>query len=165
MLKKREKEVFIRLLENARMPDKHIAKLLNTTQPTITRIRQKLEKTGYIKNYKPVIDFQKLGISLIVLTLFRITEFSKTDEIKKKVLPTLVKMPEVFLVAQGEGMGKTSVIGTIHKDFPSFEDWIINLRKKYGKYTEDIEHFIFSTTRVYKEFCLEDAVIDHLRRN
>lgn len=164
MLKKREKEVFIHLLKDGRMPDKHIAKILNITQPTVTRIRQKLEKSGYIKGYKPVVDLQKLGIGLVALTLFRISDFSKTEEIKKKVLPDLKSMPEVFLIAQGEGMGKTSLIGTIHKDFPAFEEWMIDLRKKYGKYTEDIEHFIFSTNRIYKEFSTEGAIIDLLKR-
>jgi Lrp/AsnC family leucine-responsive transcriptional regulator len=164
VLKKREKEIFTQLLTNARMPDKHIAKLLNTTQPTVTRIRQKLERAGYIKGYKPVVDIQKLGIGLVALTLFRIADFSKTEEIKKKVLPNLRKMPEVVLVAEGEGMGKTSLIVSMHKDFPEFEEWMINLRKKYGKYVEDEEQFFFSTNKIYKELAIEEAVISLLKR-
>jgi DNA-binding Lrp family transcriptional regulator len=165
VLKKREKSVFIQLLSDARMPDKHIAKLLGTTQPTVTRIRQKLEKLGYIKSYKPIVDLEKLNIGLVVLTLFRIADFSKTGEIKKVVIPDLKKMPEVILVAEGEGMGKTSLIISIHKDFPEFEGWMLNLRKKYGKYVEGEEHFFFSTNRIYKELSLEEAVIDFLRRS
>jgi len=162
VLKKREKEVFVHLLENARMPDKHIAKLLNTTQPTVTRIRQKLEKAGYIKGYKPIVDLQKLGIGLVALTLFRIADFSKTEEIKKNVVPDLKKMPEVILVAEGEGMGKTSLIVSMHKDFPDFEEWMIALRKKYGKYVEEAEQYFFSTSRTYKELSIEQAIIDFL---
>jgi DNA-binding Lrp family transcriptional regulator len=164
VLKKREKEIFAYLLANARMPDKHIAKLLNTTQPTVTRIRQKLEKEGYIKGYKPIVDLQKLGIGLVALTLFRISDFSKTEEIKKNVVPDLKKMPEVILVAEGEGMGKTSLIVTMHKDFPDFEEWMIALRKKYGKYVEEEEQFFFSTSRIYKELSIEQAIIDFLKR-
>jgi DNA-binding Lrp family transcriptional regulator len=146
------------------MPDKHIAKLLNTTQPTVTRIRQRLEKVGYIKGYKPIVDLQKLGIGLIALTLFRIADFSKTEEIKKRVIPDLRKMPEVILVAEGEGMGKTSLIITMHKDFPEFEEWMIELRKKYGKYVEEEDQFFFSTNRIYKELSIEGAIIDFLKR-
>ena len=164
MLKKREKEVLAYLLANARMPDKHIAKLLRTTQPTVTRIRQKLEKTGYIKGYKPIIDLQKMGIGLIALTLFRISDFSKTEEIKKNVVPDLRRMPEVILVAEGEGMGKTSLIVSMHKDFPEFEEWMIALRKKYGKYVEEEEQFFFSTSRIYKELSIEEAVINLLKK-
>lgn len=165
MLKKREKEVFVQLLADARMPDKHIAKLLATTQPTVTRIRQKLEKTGYIKGYRPIIDLQKLGIGILALTLFRIADFSKTEEIKKNVIPDLRRMPEVILVAEGEGMGKTSVIVSMHKDFPDFEEWMIALRKKYGKYMEEEEQFFFSTSRIYKELSIEGAIIDFLKRS
>jgi DNA-binding Lrp family transcriptional regulator len=164
VLKKREKEIFAQLLTNGRMPDKHIAKLLNTTQPTVTRIRQKLEKSGFIKGYKPVVDLQKLGIGIMALTLFRIADFSKTDEIKKNVIPNLKKMPEVILVAEGEGMGKTSLIISMHKDFPDFEEWMINLRKKYGKYVEDEEQFFFSTSKIYKELSIEEAIISFLKR-
>ncbi|MEM7826043.1 MAG: Lrp/AsnC family transcriptional regulator [Candidatus Aenigmatarchaeota archaeon] len=162
MLKKREKEVLIQLLMNARMPDKHIAKILGTTQPTVTRIRQKLEKAGYIKNYKPVVSFQKFGVGIIVLTLFRI-DFSKIDEIKKEVLPELKKMPQIILVAAGEGMGKTSLIVSVHKDFKEFEEMMIEMRKKWEKYIQDVEHFIFSVDKIYKEFSVEDAIIALLK--
>jgi len=162
VLKKREKEVLIQLLMNARMPDKHIAKILGTTQPTVTRIRQKLEKAGYIKNYKPVVSFQKFGVGIIVLTLFRI-DFSKIDEIKKEVLPELKKMPQIILVAAGEGMGKTSLIVSVHKDFKEFEEMMIEMRKKWEKYIQDVEHFIFSVDKIYKEFSVEDAIIALLK--
>lgn len=165
MLKRREKEVFIHLLSNARMPDKHIAKLLGTTQPTVTRIRQKLEKAKYIKYYRPIVDLQKLGIGLIAITLFRIADFSKTEEIKKNVIPDLKRMPEVILVAEGEGMMKTSIIISMHKDFPDFEEWMIALRKKHGKYVTGEEQFFFSTSRIYKELSMEEAIIDILRRS
>lgn len=163
MLKKREREVFIHLLENARMPDKHIAKLLNTTQPTVTRIRQKLERSGYIKGYRPVVDLQKSGAGIIATTLFRISDFSKTEEIKKSVIPNLKTMPEVFCVAEGEGMGKTSMIITVHPNFHEFEEWMIMVRKKYGKYMSDIEQFLFSTNRIYKGPSVEEGIIKILK--
>ncbi|MEM5853090.1 MAG: winged helix-turn-helix transcriptional regulator [Candidatus Aenigmatarchaeota archaeon] len=163
MLKKREKQVFMNLIKNARMPDKHIAKILGITQPTVTRIRQKLEKSGYIKGYKPLVDFQKLGLSLIVLTLFNITDLSRIDQVKKKIIPNLKKMPEIFLIAEGEGMGKTCLIMSAHKDFQDFEEWVVDLKKKNGKYMEDVEHFLFSTNNIHKEFSIENAVIEFLK--
>jgi DNA-binding Lrp family transcriptional regulator len=164
VLRRREKDVFVHLLANARMPDKHIAKILGITQPTVTRIRQKLEKNGYINGYRPVVDFQKMGIGIIVITLFRISDFSKTEEIKRKVVPELRKTPEIVLVAEGEGMGKTSVIISVHKDFREFEELAIDIRQKYGKYMDDIEQFIFSTNRIYKNLSVEEAIINFLKR-
>lgn len=163
VLKKREREVLIHLLANGRMPDKHIAKVLGTTQPTVTRIRQKLERTGYIKGYRPVIDFEKLGIGLVAITLFRISDFSKTEEIKKNVVPELRKIPGIVLVAEGEGLGKTSIIMSIHKDFREFEELMIDTRQKFGKYMEEIEQFIFSTNRIVKDLSIEEAIINLLK--
>ena len=163
MLKKREKEVFINLLANARMPDKHIAKLLETTQPTVTRVRQKLERNGYIKGYRPVVDLQKVGMNFVGITLFRISDFSKTEEIKRIVVPELRKMPEIVLVAEGEGMGKTSLIVSLHKDFREFEEMMILIRKRFGKHMENIEQFIFSTNRIYKDLSVEGAIINFLK--
>ncbi len=42
MLKKKERDVLLKLIKNGRKTDKQIAKEIDTTQPTVTRIRQKL---------------------------------------------------------------------------------------------------------------------------
>ena len=57
------------LLKNSKQSDRELAKTLNVSQPTISRARHKLEKSGMIKDYTIVPDFKKMGFGLLVITL------------------------------------------------------------------------------------------------
>ena len=51
------------LAKNAKKSDRDIAKKLNISQPTVTRMRKKLEDNRYILEYTAVLDFKKLGLN------------------------------------------------------------------------------------------------------
>jgi DNA-binding Lrp family transcriptional regulator len=55
-MKRRELEVFFELIKNSKKSDRDIAKKLNISQPTVTRVRKKLERT-VIKAYTLVPSF------------------------------------------------------------------------------------------------------------
>ncbi len=163
-LKKREQQVLFELLKDGRMPDKHIAQKIKTTQPTVTRIRQKLERVGYIKSYSCITDFKKVGISMLVVTMFKWADYSiekEQDEAKKHIM----HMPELLSLSRGEGMrGKTNIIISAHKNFKAYEDFVRTLRKKWGNYVKDIESFISSTDGITKVFDPSECIIDALSK-
>jgi len=49
------------LLKDCKKSDRCVAKEADVSQPTVTRTRQYLEKTGIIKNYFAIPDLTKLG--------------------------------------------------------------------------------------------------------
>ncbi len=164
-MKKRETQVFFELLKDGRMPDKHIAQKIRTTQPTVTRIRQKLEREGYIKKYGAIVDFKKVGISMLVVTMFKWADYTiekKQDEARKDIL----HMPELLSLCRGEGMrGKTNIIISAHKNFKSYEDFVRALRKRWGNYVTDIESFISSVDGITKIFDPSECIIDILSKH
>lgn len=152
MLRKREKHVLFELLENGRIPDKHVAKKLNTTQPTVTRIRQKLEREGYIKRYAAVPCLNKVGLDLVVFTLFQWMDYSKEDE-RKKAAEEVKNKPQTIYIGNGEGLsGKTEIIVSAHKSFNDYSKYIKELRKHWGKYVEHIDQFITPVDENYVGF-------------
>jgi len=165
MLKKREKKVLIEILKDGRKPDKHIAQILNTSQPTVTRIRQRLEKKGIITSYRPYIDLKKIGLNVMAITVFKITDFTIWEKLKKTVLARILQMPEIINVALGEGLGgKTGILISLHKNFDDYQTMVLELRRKYGKYVTDIDQFVMSTDRIYKTFSTHEAVIGELKK-
>jgi hypothetical protein len=50
------------LIKNSHRSDRELAKALNVSQPTISRLSQKLRKEGIIKEYTIVPDFTKTWI-------------------------------------------------------------------------------------------------------
>jgi Lrp/AsnC family leucine-responsive transcriptional regulator len=60
-LREIELRVLSELIKNSRISDRELGKKLRMSQPTVSRIRNKLENEGYIKEYTLIPDFQKLG--------------------------------------------------------------------------------------------------------
>ncbi|MFH1105811.1 MAG: Lrp/AsnC family transcriptional regulator, partial [Candidatus Aenigmatarchaeota archaeon] len=150
MLRERERKVLIELLKDGRKPDKHIANDLRMTQPTVTRIRQKLEKTGMIRSYRPVVSEKKLGFTITVLTFFIWHDSSETKEIKE-CIDYIVRHPHVTYFAEGEGLrGKNAVILSLHIDFADYENFMHELREKFGKHIYGFEQFVHSMDAIAK---------------
>ena len=55
------------LLKNSKRSDRELAKVLGVSQPTITRIRHKLEQEGVIRDYTIIPDFKKLGFEIMAI--------------------------------------------------------------------------------------------------
>src|SRR3989338_7339893 len=106
-MRDKEKQVLFELLRNGRKPDKHIAQALGLSQPTVTRIRQKLERDRLIKGYKAGVDEKAIGFSISVITFFDWRDHSEKDQIEEAT-QHISKLPDVVYFARGEGLrGKT----------------------------------------------------------
>jgi len=160
MLKNREKLVFAELLVNGRKPDKHIAHDRKISQPTVTRIRQKLENEGYIEEYYAKPSFQKMDLNIFVVTTFTWNDYSK-KEVVAQAIKDIVSNPKVMFLARGNGFsGKTGIIFSLHKDLSSYEDFLVALKAKWGRYMDEVDQFISSSSNIFKSFKYHHAVLE-----
>jgi len=70
-VKKVERRILSELMKNSRRSDRELAKVIGSSQPTVTRARNRLEKEGYIQEYTIMPDFLKLGYEILAVTLFK----------------------------------------------------------------------------------------------
>jgi DNA-binding Lrp family transcriptional regulator len=161
-LTKREKQVLIELLKNCKITDQEIARKLKTSRPTIYKIRKRLEDEKIIKNYFPVLDFQKIGLSLQAIILYRWKDYSKTNELEKTI-KFINSLPEVVLFIKGEGIGsKTDLIISLHKDLKEYETFIRKLKYEWKDNVEDVEVFLSSIDAISKGYDLSSVAISIL---
>jgi len=117
IMRKREIQVLIELLKNCKISDRQLAQKLKTSQSTITRTRKRLEKKT-IKKYTALPDFSNLNINLISVT------FGNCNRSKKDILECLEtvsnRYPRIIYAGEGEGMGKTCMLISLHKDFSDY---------------------------------------------
>ncbi len=77
---------------NARITIVEIGKRIGLSAPAVAERIKKLEEEGYIKGYRTVIDYDKLGLSVcLYLYNYKATKISHGDMIKM-----VDKMPEVM---------------------------------------------------------------------
>jgi Lrp/AsnC family leucine-responsive transcriptional regulator len=76
---------------NARITIVEIGKRIGLSAPAVAERIKRLEEEGYIKGYRTVVDYDKLGLSVPVLIHYKATKISHSDMIKM-----VDKMPEVM---------------------------------------------------------------------
>jgi len=148
MKKDKMMKVLYELLKNSKKSDRDLAKTLNSSQPTVTRIRKKLERMGYITEYTVVPNLVKIGFELVAFTFMNILRRDeKTGETNKKLAGKahkwIAENPKILFGAGGEGMrGKNCMMVTIHKDFTDYSQFISDFRTRWSKNIKDIDSFI-----------------------
>src|SRR3989337_4425751 len=109
VLKDVERKMLAELVKNSRRSDRELAKAIGTSQPTATRVRTKLEKEGYIREYTAIPDFGRIGYTILALNFLKLDlKLSQAElrEFKKTHYEAIAKSPvPVFLIKSGMGLG------------------------------------------------------------
>ncbi len=112
------------LLKNSRRSDRELARAIKSSQPTVTRLRTKLEKAGYFQEYTTVPNFIKIGYHLFALTFVsvkRTVDFSDIEKIRNLFSGKTKRTPNnIIVIEKGIGLGCDIVIGSFHRDYASY---------------------------------------------
>jgi len=154
-MKKRENEILIYLLKNSKLSDREIAKKLKTSQSTITRTRHKLEKK-FINSYTIVPDLANLDIRLIAFTFANCTK--PTPELMKTINEFLEKQSNIIFAGHGEGMKKTGIFISFHKNFTDYTEYCRKIRLICKGFAETVESFIVPTDKLLRTLNMSKAV-------
>lgn len=95
-LTRNEKQTLKFLIENGRTSDADIARKLGITAQAVGKIRKNLETEGLIKGYSVVMDYEKLGINVIAIALFKFTSVSRKTILTERDIEERVKGPHII---------------------------------------------------------------------
>jgi len=136
------------LMKNSRRSDRDLAKAIGVSQPTVTRIRSKLEKEGYISEYTMIPDFTKLGYQILALTFVKLRKGLDSEEVEKarKIARESLKTNRYGLIRleRGIGLGYDGVIISYHKCYACYLELVNQLKKFTFLDLSKIESFIIS---------------------
>ncbi len=153
----KEEEVLIELLRNAKISDKELAKKLGTSQPTITRIRNKLQEKHFFSTYTVLPSLTNLGLNLMTMTFLGISNFKE----KEKVAKWIRENPHVAFSAEGEGLRQQNIsIISLHPSFEHYEEFLNHLRRDLENSVGNISSFLIANKNTIKDFSL-DTPIEH----
>jgi len=142
-MKNTEIELLAELLKNSKKSDRELGRILGVSQPTISRTRNKLEKTGTIQEYTVVPDITKLGFELMAITTGRYT-VPRTKEIMEKATAYMKKKPNILFSSRCQGMGKDAIIISLHENFTDYENFMANLKTDWAATVGEQESMLIS---------------------
>ena len=134
-------KVLLELLRDSKRSDWETAKVLGVSQPTVTRMRQRLVKEGVIKEFTVIPDLVKMGYEIMAISFFKSKRTKETEERATKV--TMAR-PNIIFASDGEGMGKNGVIISLHKNYTDFSKFLSDLRVEGGDDLRDYDAMLIS---------------------
>lgn len=142
------------LLKNSKRSDREIAREFGTSQPTITRMRSKLEAEGYIKTYTLIPDFWKLGYRMLAFTFVKMKYYPSQEEalqVLKDATEWVRKRPNVIFAADGQGLGgKDVVIVSFHKNYSQYTDFMRSFALDWGRIVGTFDSFTVDVASKFK---------------
>jgi DNA-binding Lrp family transcriptional regulator len=144
MRKELPQKLLRELLKNSKRSDRDLAKILKVSQPTITRTRHKLEKSGMIQDYTIVPNFTQMGFEIIAVTLLKMRPEIRTPEALEEAKKYTERFSNAIFAATGEGMGMTSVIISFHRNITDYHRKWNQMRLDWKDFVEDIQSFVVS---------------------
>ena len=140
MAKQNMIKLLYEMMKNSKRSDRGIAKIIGVSQPTITRMRQRLEKTGYIRDYTVVPNLEKLGYEITAFSFIAIANSNAKDENMNKWIES---NPKIVFLASGDGLnGKNSIMVSIHPDFTDYSKFMSEFRSKWSENIRNIDSFL-----------------------
>jgi DNA-binding Lrp family transcriptional regulator len=133
-------------MTNSCRSDRQLAKALGVSQPTVSRIKAKLEKEGYISEYTIIPNFYKMGYHLFALTFFSWKQGVSKTEMEEAIKYAKEKAPSVpsnvVLIERGIGLNHDSFMGSFHEDYSSYTKLMSEIKKNPYSDLARMESFI-----------------------
>ncbi|MFQ5822304.1 MAG: Lrp/AsnC family transcriptional regulator [Candidatus Heimdallarchaeota archaeon] len=121
-MKKRMMKLLLELLKDSKRSDREIAKVLDVSQPTVSRMRWRLEEEGVIKEFTVIPDFVKMGYAIMAISCVK-TKIPIT-RLREKGVKWWKKYPNVIFAAGAEGMRKNGVMISLHKNYTDYSNFV-----------------------------------------
>jgi len=154
------------LIKNSKRSDRDLARILGVSQPTLTRMRKRLEREGFVRDYTIIPNMTKLGFEIVAFTFLNIERYDpKTSELDhalgKRAHKWVAQNAKIIFAAGGEGLeGKNCMMISVHRDFTDFTKFIDDFRTQWAARIKDIDTFLVSLkARMPKPFSFRNLEI------
>jgi DNA-binding Lrp family transcriptional regulator len=138
--------VIIELLKNSHRSDRELARAIGVSQPTLSRIRERLEKQGMIKEYTIIPDYSQLGFKLLSITFTKMKgPLSKEilDDMKKRARNTMSEHPSALILGNtGMGCNADYVAIAFHKDYGEYTEFMRDIKQFPNVNIDETKSFI-----------------------
>ena len=120
------------LIRNSRKSDRELAKIIGVSQPTVSRIRTRLERAGVIE-YTGSVNLRKLGFEIIAITFGNKKREQRPQTKVAKGKGLTAKNPNMIFVSTGMGLGSDVVAVSVHKTYSDYAEYVQEVRAEWAE--------------------------------
>lgn len=152
-MKQIELRLIAELMKDGRASDRELARKLGVSLPTVFRMRKKLKKEGYIKEYTVIPDFEKLGFQIMSLTLAKLIQHHSEGKIAvaREKLREMLKSEDVttLLCMRGFGADTDFVTMAFHENYAAYRRFVAIIKQQPLLDVEGTRTFIASLAETH----------------
>ena len=148
-MKEVELKLISELMKDARRSDRDLARAIGVSQPTVSRVRARLEKGGLVREYVMIPDFYRLGYEILAVTFVKLKGALTSEEIEKVREFTHERMKktpyDVIMLEKGTGLGYDDIIISLHGNYSSYMAFR-NFLRQYDFLENTMDNFLIDLT-------------------
>jgi DNA-binding Lrp family transcriptional regulator len=123
-VKTTELKLISELMKNSRRSDRQLAKAVGVSQPTVTRMRMRLEREGYIREYTVIPDFSKLGYHILGMTFLKLKKALSPKDAEKARETARQSIADdkfgMLMAERGLGLGYDGVFISLYRSYSDY---------------------------------------------
>jgi DNA-binding Lrp family transcriptional regulator len=116
--------LLLELLKDSKRSDRELAKVLDVSQPTVSRMRSRLVKQGIIQDFTVIPDFVRMGYEIMAINCFK---SKSSKELAEKAKKWMMSKPNIIFAAAAQGMGKNGIMISLHRDYTDFSNFLVEV--------------------------------------
>ena len=129
------------LIKDSRRSDRKLAKAIGVSQPTVSRVRLRLEREGMIE-YSASPNLAKLGFEILAVVLGR-RNYQKHPEINTQAKNYARDHPNILFSASGNGLGYDRISVSVHRNFSDYSRFMQELQTEWTGIM-DVDSFLIN---------------------
>jgi DNA-binding Lrp family transcriptional regulator len=127
------KKLLLEYLKDSNRSDRQIAKVLGVSQPTVSRMRNRLLEEGLVRHFSAIPDFAKMGYEIMVFSFVKFN-MDQVMEIEDKAKEWARSHPEIIFSSRAEGMGMDAITVSLHKNYAEYMNFLLEHKNKCKKF-------------------------------
>lgn len=147
-LTRNDQEVLKSIILHGRIPDTQIAKKMGLSPQAVFKIRRKLEETGIIRGYQPLIDFKKIGIHVMVILAVKLTAEVWEKHSDVEIAERMKKIPYIIGAYRIAESDVTHILFMGFRDIKQKDKYLIRMQTVFAREIEIKAVYPFSIDRV-----------------
>ncbi len=150
-LTQNDRVVLKKILDSKRIPDSDIAKTMNLSPQAIFKIRNKLERSGIITGYMPIVDFKKIGINVMIILIIRLTSKVWSNFSDEQISAKIAKTPNIIDAYRVADEQASHVLILGFRDTQQKERYVARLQTDFSEEVQIKAIYTFSVDKIISQ--------------
>jgi DNA-binding Lrp family transcriptional regulator len=129
-------KILFELIKKSNRSDHQIGQITSLSQPTVSRLRDQLEKEKIIKEYTITPDLAKMGYSIMAIFSIKYKAHQK-EKAKQMSTDAIINHSSTIFASQAQGMGKNAISISLFKNYGEYAKYMSYVTSKWDCVIDD----------------------------